>query len=89
MEFARREVTGEERTENVAIADVTFSYHNAKLINALKSRGDQIALQRYGRMQELDAEINRLFHDFENLTRPNSCFITFEEENASSMALSH
>ena len=88
-EFERREVTEEERSENVNIADITFSYNNGKLISALKTRGNEIALQRFDRVQKLDAQINQLFVDFESLTRPVSAFITFEEEDVVSMALGH
>jgi len=34
----------EEINENVAVADLVFSFNNAKLINALRERGNNIAL---------------------------------------------
>jgi len=33
-----------EINENVAVADLVYSYNNAKLIHALKERGTNIAL---------------------------------------------
>ena len=41
----------QEINENVAIADIVFSYNNAKLILALRERGQQIALQKFDRVQ--------------------------------------
>jgi len=35
----RRSTEPKELNENVAVADIVFSYNNAKLINALKDRG--------------------------------------------------
>ena len=71
----------------MAIADLVFSYNNANLILALRDRGQQIALQKFDRVQAQDKVINELFKDFESLTRPTACFIVFEEEDACNMAL--
>lgn len=73
--------------ENVAVADMVFSYNNADLINALRARGNYIALQQFDRVQKQDSVINELFKDFESLTRPTAAFITFEEEDATIIAL--
>lgn len=73
--------------ENVAVADMVFSYNNADLINALRARGSYIALQQFDRVQKQDSVINELFKDFESLTRPTAAFITFEEEDATIIAL--
>ena len=74
-------------TKNVNIADIVFSYNNRDLILALRDRGSNIALQKFDKVQEKDAEINELFKDFESLTRPTAAFITFEEEDACILAL--
>jgi len=73
--------------ENVAVADMVFAYNNSKLIHALRDRGNFIALQKFDRVQKQDTVINELFKDFESLTRPTACFITFEEEDATIIAL--
>jgi len=70
----------------MAVADIVFSFNNNKLLNALKDRGQNIALQRFDRVQKMDAEINVIFRDFESLTRPTAAFITFEEEDATIIA---
>lgn len=86
--FLQRKTTEQkELNENVAVADIVFSYNNSKLICALRDRGSNIALQKFDKVQDQDAEINKLFQDFESLTRPTACFITFEEEDACNMAL--
>lgn len=73
--------------ENVAVADMVFAYNNSALIHALRDRGNYIALQKFDRVQKQDTVINELFKDFEALTRPTACFITFEEEDATIIAL--
>jgi hypothetical protein len=83
----RRTTEAKELNENVAVADMVFSYNNSKLILALRDRGSHIALQKFDKVQDQDKVINDLFQDFESLTRPTACFITFEEEDAASMAL--
>ena len=83
----RRTNAPKNLNENVAIADLNFAYNNSALIHALRQRGGFIALQKFDKVQEKDEEINELFKDFESLTRPTACFITFEEEDAASMAL--
>ena len=83
-----RKTTEEKQlNENVAIADMVFSYNNSALIHALRDRGNYIALQKFDLVQKQDAFINALFSDFESLTRPTACFITFEEEDATIVAL--
>ena len=74
--------------ENVNVADLVFSYNNSDLINALRVRGGHIATQKFDRAQKTDEVINGLFKDFESLTRPTAAFITFEEEDATILALS-
>ena len=83
----RKTTEPKEMNENVAVADMVFSYNNADLINALRARGSYIALQQFDRVQKQDSVINELFKDFESLTRPTAAFITFEEEDATIIAL--
>lgn len=78
----RKSTEPKELNQNMAVADMIFSYNNSNLILALRERGNNIALQRFDRVQAMDAEINDLFKDFESLTRPTAAFITFEEEDA-------
>ena len=62
-EVARRKGTGDtfiqrrtteqkELNENVAVADIVFSYNNSKLICALRDRGNNIALQKFDKVQD-------------------------------------
>ena len=60
-EVQRRTTESKELNENVAIADMVFSYNNSKLIHALRYRGNQIALQKFDRVQQQDKVINELF----------------------------
>ena len=83
----RRTQAPKNLNENINVADINFAYNNSALIKALRERGSFIALQKFDKVQEKDAEINELFKDFESLTRPTACVITFEEEDAASMAL--
>lgn len=69
------------------IADLVFSYNNSALIHALRARGNFIALQKFDKAQAQDVKINELFRDFTSLTRPTAAFITFEEEDATIIAL--
>ena len=69
------------------IADLVFSYNNSALIHALRARGNFIALQKFDKAQAQDVKINELFRDFNSLTRPTAAFITFEEEDATIIAL--
>ncbi len=66
---------------------MVFSYNNSNLIHALRARGGYIAGQQFDRAQKQDQVINDLFQDFESLTRPTAAFITFEEEDATILAL--
>ena len=73
--------------ENVSVADMVFAYNNSKLIHALRDRGNYIALQKFDQVQKQDRVVNALFRDYESLTRPTACYITFEEEDAANLAL--
>ena len=72
---------------NMRIADLVFSFNNSALIHALRARGGFIALQKFDKAQAQDNKINELFADFNSLTRPTAAFITFEEEDATNLAL--
>lgn len=71
------------------VADLVFSYNNSALIHALRARGNFIALQKFDKAQQQDVKINELFSDFSSLTRPTAAFITFEEEDATIIALNN
>lgn len=72
----------------VKIADIVFAFNNQDLINLLKERGQHITYQRYKKMREVEKEISQLKDSkFNDLTRPISAFITFEEEDAYLLAL--
>lgn len=83
----RRGTEPHEMTDNARVADLVFSFNNSDLINYLKIRGNFIALQKFDQAEATDSKINSLFSDFESLTRPTACFITFEEEDAKIIAL--
>ena len=78
----RKSTNHDELNENVRVADLVFSYNNSKLIHALRDRGQNIALQKFDKVQSQEAVVNDLFKDFESLTRPTAAFVTFEEEDA-------
>jgi hypothetical protein len=68
----------------VKIADISFAFNNAELINLLKERGGHIVRQKYDKMREVEAKISQLKTDkFDDLTKPVDAFITFEEEDGS------
>ena len=83
----RKTVQEKELNENVSVADMVFSYNNSALIHALRARGGYIASQQFDKAQKQDQVCNDLFQDFESLTRPTAAFITFEEEDATILAL--
>lgn len=76
-----------EISENVAIADIVFSYNNSKLIHALRDRGQSIALQKFDKMQRQEEYFHLFIKDFDAVTRPTAAFITFMEEDAKLMAM--
>jgi len=41
-----------ELTDNPRVADLVFSFNNSDLINALRTRGNFIALQKFDKAQE-------------------------------------
>ena len=43
------------------VADIVFSFNNARLILALRARGGAIAAQDFDKMREEEANINELF----------------------------
>lgn len=42
----------------VKIADISFAFNNAELINLLKERGGHIVRQKYDKMREVEAKIS-------------------------------
>ena len=83
----RKNTEDKELNTNMRIADLVFSFNNSALIHALRARGGFIALQKFDKAQAQDNKINELFADFNSLTRPTAAFITFEEEDATNLAL--
>lgn len=72
------------KIQEVKIADISFAFNNAELINLLRERGGYIAGQSYDEMRKVEAKISALKDEkYENLTKPVDAFITFEEEDGS------
>ena len=69
------------------VADIVFSFNNADLISALRTRGGYIAAQDFDKMREQESKINELFQDFDDLTIPTAAFITFESDDSANLAL--
>jgi hypothetical protein len=73
----------ENPVEEVKIACTTFAFNNAQLINLLKLRGAAIQANKFDQMRLIDNQINELKKasgELNNLTRPVSVFMTFENE---------
>lgn len=76
--------------DKVFVADLTFGRNNGKMINLLKKRGRLIAEQEFEQIHETEREINTAIREnYDELTTPNICFITFEEEEATKIAISN
>jgi len=74
-------------TENPhKVADIVFSFDNARLIEALRARGATIASQDFDAMRAQEAKINELFQEFDSLTVPTSAFVTFESDDSANFA---
>ena len=69
------------------VADIVFSFNNAKLIAALRARGGAIAAQDFDQMRAEEEKINELFQEFDELTIPTTAFITFESDDSANLAL--
>ena len=69
------------------VADIVFSFNNARLIQALRIRGGYIASQDFDKMREQEVKINELFQEFDSLTVPTAAFITFESDDSKNLAL--
>ena len=69
------------------VADIVFSFNNASLISALRTRGGCIASQDFDKMREQEGKINELFQDFDDLTIPTAAFIIFESDDSANLAL--
>lgn len=63
--WAVEQVYGSEAGDRVydgtKVADIVFSFDNARLIEALRARGACIAAQNFDKMREQEAKINDLF----------------------------
>jgi len=71
------------------IADVVFSFNNRKLILALRERGSKIAYQDWEGLRKCDKEVQDLFQEFDTLTVPTSCFVTFDSDDYKEHALDY
>lgn len=50
----------DEDVDTIKIANTTFAFNNAELINLLKQRGAAISTNKFELMRELDKEIDAL-----------------------------
>jgi hypothetical protein len=48
------------KINEVKIADISFAFNNAELINLLRERGGHIAKQKYDDMRKIEAKISAL-----------------------------
>jgi len=70
--------TGDAR---IKVANTTFAFDNAELINLLKQRGLAINADNFDLMRQIDKEINGLKQEkLASIVRPVSAFMTFESE---------
>jgi len=77
-----------EDIAKVQIADIIFAYDNAKMINLLKARGNDILHMKFDKMREKEKQIDHLVDtEFKTLTEPVDAFIMFEEEDGILIAL--
>ena len=88
-QWAREALWGAEKAATevypgTKVADIVFSFNNARLIEALRERGACIASQDFDKMRECETKVNDLFQDFDNLTIPTAAFITFESDDSQS-----
>jgi hypothetical protein len=73
--------------QQVKIADISFAFNNAEIINLLRERGGFIMRQQYDKMREVEAKITQVKNDkFKELIQPCDAFITFEEEDGGIIA---
>jgi hypothetical protein len=71
----------EEPPERIKIALITFAFDNGEVINLLKARGSAIKFEKFDRMREINAQIEKVkTENLEKLERPVSAFLTFENE---------
>lgn len=89
--WAVESVYGKNATERAyqgtKVADIVFSFDNARLIEALRARGASIAAQDFDKMREQEEKVNSLFQEFDSLTVPTAAFITFESDDSKNLAL--
>lgn len=85
---------GYEENDEIKIAQITFAYHNEKVIHWLKKRGGFIQTQKWDKLDKIEAEIVGALHEKDedgNLTEnakdlldclqtPCTCVCTFESE---------
>ncbi len=71
----------EEDEDEVRIAQITFAFNNAQIINMLKTRGAFIKNQKYDDMRKIDKELDEYkTNNYEMLNRPVTAFIIMESE---------
>lgn len=78
------------RVSKVRIANITFAYKNAELIELLRKRGYAIKDGKWQEVNKTEAEINKKIRTpkhFKEYTRPRTAFVTFENEDSYEKAL--
>jgi hypothetical protein len=76
----------------IKIAQITFAYHNAQVIDWLKQRGALIVAEKYEKVDELNEQIVTAIENpdgklLNELQHPCSVFATFECEEGQKRAL--
>lgn len=75
---------------DIEVAEITFAYNNAPIINMLRKRGAAIKGQKYDKMRAINKEIDDYKKKEENidaLNRPVTAFVSFVREEGVERAL--
>lgn len=80
----------EEDVDQIKIASVQLAFDNAALVNLLRKRGLFIKQQKFDKMRELDAQIDKFrTENDDKLNRPVSAFLSFENEEGLNRCLQY
>jgi len=93
-EFPDLGIDGPESADKpVKIAQITFAFHNAKVINWLKKRGKFIKTEKWEKVDEVNHEISESLktepHLLDQMQKPCSIFATFETEEGYNRAIKY
>ena len=88
MNILHRDTHIKTNLTKIKIADLTFGRENQTMIRLLAKRGTAIREQNWEHMRKIENKINvELKNNYDVLTTPTSCVITFEEEEGANLAI--